>query len=216
MAVIFSASADSHSYEHSSRFVEPFLHWLFPQMSQAHVEEIHHLIRKCGHLTEYAILALLLWRACTCQKTTCRVVMAESRRTRCCSFFFMPRPTNSTKVLCRRARRSSRTFSLTPPAAPSACLSSGFSPLPETGGGKNKNETSAGRRRFLLCRRAAARGNFPAAARRAVCHFFLRPRPRPRPRKIPAGFNLHSARARRLDKSDCSHRRHFARRFARI
>jgi VanZ family protein len=62
MALIFSASADSHSYEHSSRLVEPFLHWLFPKMSQAHVDQIHHLIRKCGHLTEYAILALLLWR----------------------------------------------------------------------------------------------------------------------------------------------------------
>jgi len=63
MALIFSASADSHSYEHSSRFVEPFLHWLFPRMSQARVETIHHIIRKCGHLTEYAVLALLLWRA---------------------------------------------------------------------------------------------------------------------------------------------------------
>ena len=48
MALIFSASADPHSYEHSSRFIEPVLHWLFPQMSQASVETIHHLIRKCG------------------------------------------------------------------------------------------------------------------------------------------------------------------------
>jgi VanZ family protein len=63
MALIFSASGDSHSYEHSSLFVEPLLHWLFPQMSQARVETIHHIIRKCGHLTEYAVLALLLWRA---------------------------------------------------------------------------------------------------------------------------------------------------------
>ena len=63
MALIFSASGDSHSYEHSSRFVEPLLHWLFPQMSQARVEAIHHCFRKCGHLTEYAVLALLLWRA---------------------------------------------------------------------------------------------------------------------------------------------------------
>jgi VanZ family protein len=63
MVVIFSASADAHSYEHSSRFVEPLLHWLFPGMSQVNVEKIHHLIRKCGHLTEYAVLALLLWRA---------------------------------------------------------------------------------------------------------------------------------------------------------
>ena len=63
MALIFSASADAHSYEHSSRFVEPFLRWLFPNMSQANIGMIHHVLRKCGHLTEYAILALLLWRA---------------------------------------------------------------------------------------------------------------------------------------------------------
>lgn len=32
-------------------------------MPQERVELIHHLFRKCGHLTEYAVLALLLWRA---------------------------------------------------------------------------------------------------------------------------------------------------------
>jgi VanZ family protein len=63
MALIFSASADSHSYEHTSLLVEPFLHWLFPQMSEAHVKAIHQLFRKSGHVTEYAVLALLLWRA---------------------------------------------------------------------------------------------------------------------------------------------------------
>ena len=63
MALIFTGSSDAKSYQHSSLFVEPFLHWLFPQMTQGHVEEIHHLIRKCGHLTEYVVLALLLWRA---------------------------------------------------------------------------------------------------------------------------------------------------------
>ena len=63
LAVIFSASSDTKSYEHTSRFFEPFLHWLFPQMPQAHVELIHHLVRKTGHLTEFALLALLLWRA---------------------------------------------------------------------------------------------------------------------------------------------------------
>ncbi len=63
MTLIFSASADSHSSEHTSRFFEPFLHWLFPQMPPAQIEEIHHLLRKCCPLTEYAVLALLLWRA---------------------------------------------------------------------------------------------------------------------------------------------------------
>ena len=63
MALIFSASADSRSYEHSSLFVEPFLHWLFPKMSQERIHLLHHVFRKCAHLTEYAVLALLLWRA---------------------------------------------------------------------------------------------------------------------------------------------------------
>jgi len=63
MSLIFVGSSDAHSYTHSSRLIEPLLHWLFPHMSQAHVEAIHHLIRKCAHLTEYAVLAILLWRA---------------------------------------------------------------------------------------------------------------------------------------------------------
>jgi VanZ family protein len=62
MAVIFSASSDAHSYEHSSRLVEPFLHWLFPKMPRPQIETLHHIIRKCGHLTEYAVLAILIWR----------------------------------------------------------------------------------------------------------------------------------------------------------
>jgi VanZ family protein len=63
MTVIFSASADAKSYQHSSTLFEPLLRWLFPKMPESQADEIHHLFRKCGHLTEYAILSLLLWRA---------------------------------------------------------------------------------------------------------------------------------------------------------
>jgi VanZ family protein len=63
MALIFTASADAKSYQHSSTLFEPLLHWLFPQMSPPTVERLHHLFRKSGHLTEYAVLALILWRA---------------------------------------------------------------------------------------------------------------------------------------------------------
>lgn len=59
MFLIFSASADGESFRHSSRFFEPFVHWLFPKMSQAHVELLHHVFRKGCHFTEYAVLALL-------------------------------------------------------------------------------------------------------------------------------------------------------------
>ena len=62
MLIIFSASSDSHSSQHSSCFFEPLLRWLFPQMPPARVEAIHFAFRKACHLTEYAILALLFWR----------------------------------------------------------------------------------------------------------------------------------------------------------
>ena len=63
MAVIFSASADTHSAQHSSRFFLPLLHWLFPRMSAEHIDTCHFLFRKLCHLTEYALLAVLFWRA---------------------------------------------------------------------------------------------------------------------------------------------------------
>lgn len=63
MAVIFTASADTHSYEHSSRIVEPLLRWLFPHMPEQEIARIHELARKCCHLAEYSILGLLVFRA---------------------------------------------------------------------------------------------------------------------------------------------------------
>jgi VanZ family protein len=63
MTLVFSASADAQSYRHSSIYFEPLLRWLFPHMPQSQIEAIHHAFRKCCHLTEYAILAWLLWRA---------------------------------------------------------------------------------------------------------------------------------------------------------
>lgn len=63
MLLVFSASGDAQSYRHTSRFFEPLLHWLFPQMSPAAVDSIHYFFRKTGHFTEFALLALLLWRA---------------------------------------------------------------------------------------------------------------------------------------------------------
>jgi len=63
MGIIFSASGDTNSYRHSSTLFEPLLHWLFPHLPQAQVETLHYYFRKCAHLSEYAILALLLRRA---------------------------------------------------------------------------------------------------------------------------------------------------------
>jgi VanZ family protein len=63
MAVIFSASGDRMSFQHSSRIIGPLLHWLFPHMSDAALHTFVMCARKCAHLAEYAVLALLLWRA---------------------------------------------------------------------------------------------------------------------------------------------------------
>jgi VanZ family protein len=63
MTVVFTASSDTKSFEHSSRILAPLLHWLFPQISDDAVHFIVLTARKCAHLIEYVVLALLLWRA---------------------------------------------------------------------------------------------------------------------------------------------------------
>ncbi|HEY3027817.1 MAG TPA: VanZ family protein [Pyrinomonadaceae bacterium] len=63
MAVIFFASTDVFSASHSGQLIRPLLLWLFPNISAGQISTIHSLIRKAGHLTEYAILGLLAARA---------------------------------------------------------------------------------------------------------------------------------------------------------
>jgi VanZ family protein len=63
MALIFTASSDTHSYEHSSRILAPLLYWLFPHISVDTVDLVVFIARKCAHLAEYSVFALLLWRA---------------------------------------------------------------------------------------------------------------------------------------------------------
>ena len=63
MGFIFIGSGDVLSSTHTSRFLEPLVRWLLPSLTREAVGEIVFAIRKCGHLTEYAILWLLCWRA---------------------------------------------------------------------------------------------------------------------------------------------------------
>ncbi|HJT46130.1 MAG TPA: VanZ family protein [Chthoniobacterales bacterium] len=63
MALIFLGSTDMLSAEHTSRFLVPFLRWLDPHITWATLSFVQTIIRKAGHVTEYAILAALLWRA---------------------------------------------------------------------------------------------------------------------------------------------------------
>lgn len=63
MGLIFYMSTDTGSAQHTSRILEPLLRWLNPQISPASIEQAHFVVRKCGHLSEYAVLAVLCWRA---------------------------------------------------------------------------------------------------------------------------------------------------------
>jgi len=63
MLVIFSASADSASVAHSSRIIDPLCLLLWPNITLDQLETVHFVVRKGAHMTEYALLALLLLRA---------------------------------------------------------------------------------------------------------------------------------------------------------
>lgn len=63
IAFILYASSGDFSSDNSSRFVRPFLLWLFPEISEGTLAGIHFLVRKASHLAEYAILAFLARRA---------------------------------------------------------------------------------------------------------------------------------------------------------
>lgn len=63
MGFIFVMSTELGSSAHTSRIIEPLLRWLNPQISAETIDLVHTLGRKGGHLTEYAVLALLTLRA---------------------------------------------------------------------------------------------------------------------------------------------------------
>jgi VanZ family protein len=63
MSLIFIGSADSASVNRSSRFIEPLVRWFFPALSDAAVGTCVLVARKCAHLTEYGLCAILIWRA---------------------------------------------------------------------------------------------------------------------------------------------------------
>ncbi len=60
---MFFGSTDLMSAEHTSRFLIPFLRWLDPNISWVTIAHVHLFLRKAAHVTEYAILTGLLFRA---------------------------------------------------------------------------------------------------------------------------------------------------------
>lgn len=61
--LIFWGSTDALSVPHTSRFLKPFLLWIDPRIGAETVASVQVAIRKAGHMCEYAVLAVLVWRA---------------------------------------------------------------------------------------------------------------------------------------------------------
>jgi len=63
MAVISGLSTDAFSAAETGRLLMPLWGWLFPGASPASLDLLHAVVRKGAHVTEFAILALLWYRA---------------------------------------------------------------------------------------------------------------------------------------------------------
>ncbi|MDB6027050.1 MAG: hypothetical protein JWM68_3273 [Verrucomicrobiales bacterium] len=63
MIFIFAGSTNLLSSQRTSRFLGPFLLWIYPSITKAQLHEVQYFIRKCGHVSEYAVLGVLAWKA---------------------------------------------------------------------------------------------------------------------------------------------------------
>ena len=63
VAVILGFSGDAFSAQGTSRFLTPFLRWLWPDIDRETIRSAHFFVRKSAHVTEYAVLGLLAARA---------------------------------------------------------------------------------------------------------------------------------------------------------
>jgi VanZ family protein len=63
MALIFCASTDLGRTENSSRLIDPIIRFFYPEIRAEAMARIVFAVRKAGHVSEYALLAGLVWRA---------------------------------------------------------------------------------------------------------------------------------------------------------
>jgi VanZ family protein len=63
IGVIFYLSSSQGSMSQTSRFIRPFLEWLFPLATEETLQIYHGYIRKFAHFAVYAVLAFFASRA---------------------------------------------------------------------------------------------------------------------------------------------------------
>jgi VanZ family protein len=89
ITLIFVGSTDLMSAEHTSRFIVPFLRWLDPTMSVETLLQVHFYLRKAAHVSEYAVLAALLYRALVNTILQSRVLLSAAIVLVVCSIYAM-------------------------------------------------------------------------------------------------------------------------------
>ena len=63
LGLIFLGSTDLMSAAQTSRIIGPILRWFNPDVTIETIAKVQFVVRKAAHLTEYAVLAILIWRA---------------------------------------------------------------------------------------------------------------------------------------------------------
>jgi VanZ family protein len=87
MGLIFIGSTDLMSAEHTSRIIGPILRWLHPAISPQMIGHVQMIVRKAAHISEYAVLALLSFRAVTTTVWPERPAFAAAMILSCCASF---------------------------------------------------------------------------------------------------------------------------------
>ena len=80
MTCIFIGSTDLLAASHTSRFLGPLIHWLAPGLDADAVHTFQVLVRKAGHVSEYAVLCALCWRGLAFREGATRPVRELRRR----------------------------------------------------------------------------------------------------------------------------------------
>lgn len=63
MGVILFASTDIGSASTSYHFLKPIVEWLYKGRTQPNIYELNLFLRKTMHVIEFAVLAILIWKA---------------------------------------------------------------------------------------------------------------------------------------------------------
>ena len=63
MALIFTISTDLGSMQRTSRIIGPLLRLVWPDVSEKTIHDVQVVVRKGGHVSGYAVLAILILRA---------------------------------------------------------------------------------------------------------------------------------------------------------